>query len=80
MFCKLYDRNFFFIQKFFKLICRCMDTDCVRVIKCGGDYDCPDSVPDCDSNGECTNYECTRHRPCQVSNIIKTILLQNNNS
>ena len=66
--------DFFLILIYFcKLICRCIDTDCVRIIKCEGDRDCPVSVPDCNIDGECTNYECTRHRPCRVSNIIKTI-------
>ena len=54
-----------------------MEPDCVRVIKCGGDYDCPESVPDCNLDGECTNYECRPNRPCQVSNIIKNIRWQN---
>ena len=63
----------FILIRFCTLICRCIDTDCVRIIRCNGDYDCPDSVPDCNSDGECTNYECKRGRPCQVSNIINII-------
>ena len=65
--------KFLILIHFCKLNCRCMEPDCVRVIKCGGDYDCPESVPDCNLDGECTNYECRPNRPCQVSNIIKNI-------